>query len=86
MSVAKQHARPRAFAPRKSLVVRSRPSGLRASSALRDRFEFAGFALHGQTFVANRVGKRAASSCAVWKASVRHFRRSSARFKAPIVA
>ena len=72
--------------PGKSLVVRSRPSGLRRSSALRDRFQFAGFALHGRRWVAIRVGKRAASSCAVWKASVSHFRPPSTRFSAPIVA
>jgi hypothetical protein len=72
--------------PGKSLVVRSRPSGLRPSSAVRDRFEFAGFALHGRRCVAIRVGKRAASSCAVWTASVSLFCTSSARFNAPIVA
>ena len=71
---------------REAACARAKQVALRPSSARRDPFEFAGFAMHGRRCVAIRVGKRAASSCAVWKASVSHFRPSSARFKAPIVA
>jgi hypothetical protein len=68
----------------KSRVVRSRPSGRRPSSALRDSFEFAGFALHWRRCVAMRLGKRAGSSYAVWKAAVTLSATFARRARAPI--